>query len=168
MTKSKKVLPIPQIIYRPLKSLTELEGNPRKIDKKQMDILVKSISENTEYFEARPLILSNRTKKLVILAGNMRFKASIVLKLIDCPTILLEGLTEAKEKEIIIRDNAQSGEWDWELLNSEWDVVKLADWGLEEVKGKEVSFTPKLTSQKEFSEGRTTHTCPNCNTEFDD
>lgn len=116
--------------YRKIKDLTELSGNPRKIDKKSFEILVKSISENKDYFEARPLILSNRTGKLVILAGNMRFKAAKRLKMIECPTFLMKGLTEAKEKEIIIRDNVSNGEWDWDVLGKDWGVTDLSEWGV--------------------------------------
>ena len=46
--------------YRDLKELKLLEKNPRKISKEQMDILVKSIQDNQDYFEARPIILSDR------------------------------------------------------------------------------------------------------------
>lgn len=119
-----------QMKYRKIKELSELSGNPRKIDKKQFEILVASIQENREYFEARPLILSNRTGKLVIIAGNQRFKAAKHLKLADCPTFLMKGLTEAKEKEIVIRDNVSNGEWDWEILGKDWGVTDLSDWGV--------------------------------------
>ncbi|GAB3935333.1 hypothetical protein GCM10028804_54200 [Larkinella terrae] len=62
--------------YRPLADLHELEGNPRTIRDDQFEILCQSIQENPAYFEARPLILSNRTGILVILAGNQRYKAA--------------------------------------------------------------------------------------------
>ena len=70
-----------------------------------MRILKESIHSNPDYFEARPIILSDRTGELVIIAGNQRYDASVELGLSDVPTVLLHGLTEEREREIIIRDN---------------------------------------------------------------
>ena len=56
--------------YRKLSELHELPGNPRTIKKDQFEKLKKSIKDNADYFEARPIILSNRTGKLVIIAGR--------------------------------------------------------------------------------------------------
>ncbi len=116
--------------YRKLSELKELQGNPRKISAKAFETLCESIAGNEQYFEARPLILSDRTGELVIIAGNQRFKAAKKLKLKKVPTYLLSGLTEEKEREIVIRDNVQSGEWDYDILANEWDTVSLSDWGV--------------------------------------
>ena len=43
----------------------------------------------------------------------------------------MQGLTEAKEREIIIRDNIANGEWDWEALANSWDTNLLNMWGLQ-------------------------------------
>jgi hypothetical protein len=61
--------------YRNLSDLYKLENNPRSIKDEDMQRLCESISDNHDYFEARPIILSNRTGKLVIIAGNMRYEA---------------------------------------------------------------------------------------------
>ena len=37
------------------------QGNPRTIKKDQFEKLKKSIQDNADYFEARPIILSDRT-----------------------------------------------------------------------------------------------------------
>ena len=68
--------PKAQVVYRKLSELKELPGNPRTISKKQFETLKKSLTDNQDYFEARPIILSNRTGELVILAGNQRYKAA--------------------------------------------------------------------------------------------
>lgn len=52
--------PKAQVIYRPIADLKELPGNPRTIKKDQFEKLKTSIKNNADYFEARPLILSNR------------------------------------------------------------------------------------------------------------
>lgn len=117
-----------EIVYRKLSEMKKLEGNPRKITPEQLNTLKESIQRNKDYFEARPLILSDRTGELVVIAGNQRYEACLQLGIEECPTVLLSGLTEEREREIIIRDNVSNGEWDEELLQ-EWDADLLEDWG---------------------------------------
>ena len=117
--------------YRKLTELKKLEGNPRLIRDKQFKTLCDSIRDNPKYFEARPLILSNRTGELVIIAGNQRYEAAKVVHLKEVPTYLMEGITEEKEKEITIRDNTNQGEWDMDLLSGQWSDLPLAEWGVD-------------------------------------
>ena len=116
--------------YRKLGEIKKLEGNPRVIKDKEFKTLCDSIRENREYFEARPLILSDRTGELVIIAGNQRYEAARVVGLADVPTFLIEGLTEAKEREIIIRDNISNGEFDFDALANSWSDLPLSEWGV--------------------------------------
>jgi hypothetical protein len=117
--------------YRKLNELKKLPNNPRIIRDKQFKTLCDSIRDNPKYFEARPLILSDRTGELVIIAGNQRYEAAKSLKLKEVPTFLIEGLDEAKEREIIIRDNISNGEFDIDLLANEWSDLPLVDWGVD-------------------------------------
>ena len=120
-----------QVEYRAIADLKELPGNPRTIKKDQFEKLKQSIKDNADYFEARPIILSDRTGELVILAGNQRYKAAKAIGLKEVPTILLPNLTEEREKEIIIRDNVENGDWDWDELANSWDASLLDDWGVD-------------------------------------
>lgn len=117
--------------YRPVSEIKELPNNPRTISKEDFDRLKDSIIDNPEYFEGRPLILSDRTGELVVLAGNQRLRAAKAVGLKEVPTIVLPNLTEEKEKEIIIRDNVSNGRWDMELLANDFDLQDLADWGVD-------------------------------------
>ena len=126
--------PQAQVEYRAIADLKELPGNPRTIKKDQFEKLKQSIKDNADYFEARPIILSDRTGELVILAGNQRYKAAKAIGLKEVPTILLANLTEEREKEIIIRDNVENGDWDWDALFNEWDTDKLQEWGVTNIK----------------------------------
>lgn len=119
-----------EVIYRKLSDMKKLDGNPRKITQEQLETLKQSIEQNKDYFEARPLILSNRTGELVIIDGNQRYEACKQLGMKECPSILLKGLTEEREKEIIIRANVNNGEWDEELLQ-DWNPEDLEDWGVD-------------------------------------
>lgn len=117
-----------EIIYRKIKELRRLINNPRTISCEQLETLKESIVCNPDYFEARPLILSDRTGELVIIAGNQRYEASLQIGLLEVPTVLIPGLTEERETEIMIRDNVNNGQWDKELLDS-WNIDCLAEWG---------------------------------------
>lgn len=115
---------------RPLTELVKYERNPRRIDEVSMVKLIQSIRDNGDYFNARPLILSDRTGELVIIAGNQRYEAAKFLELDVVPTYLIKGLTEKKEQEIVIRDNVSNGEWNMDELHNAWNTDDLADWGL--------------------------------------
>lgn len=122
-----------EILYRALGELKKLPNNPRTIKKDDMERLKKSIKDNPDYFEARPIILSNRTGELVILAGNQRYEAAKAIGMDKVPTFLLEGLTEAREREIIIRDNVSNGDWDMDALANDWDSELLREWGVDNI-----------------------------------
>ena len=128
-----KKKPKQQVEYRALSEIKPLDNNPRYIKTDDFERLCASVQNNADYFECRPIILSDRTGELVIIAGNQRYKAAQEVGLLEVPTILLHGLTEAKEKEIVIRDNVQNGKWDWDILSSEaWGSVDdLQDWGVD-------------------------------------
>ena len=119
-----------EIIYRKLEELKKLENNPRTISDEQLDKLKESIRNNPDYFEARPIILSDRTGELIIIAGNQRYDACISLGMQQVPTVLIPNLTEERERELIIRDNVNNGQWDITKL-FDWDCNELLNWGME-------------------------------------
>ena len=47
------------------------------------------------------------------------------------PTLSADELTEEEKKEFIAKDNISHGEWDWEMLNNEWDRLQLETYGLD-------------------------------------
>lgn len=120
-----------KIIYRKLSEFKPLKKNPRYITDRDFNILCESIKTLPKYFEARPILLSDRTGELIIIAGNMRYQAAKKIGLEQVPTYLIEGLTEEKEKEIIIRDNVQNGKWDFEVLANDWDLDQIESWGVD-------------------------------------
>ena len=146
--------------YRKLTELKKLTDNPRIIRDKEFKNLCQSIKDNPKFFEARPLILSDRTGELVIIAGNQRYEAAKALKMKEAPTYLMEGLTEEKEKEITIRDNTNQGEWDMDLLSA-WDDLPLIDWGVK--LPKDWNSIPEITEdQSESKSICQQNECPKC------
>jgi DNA modification methylase len=134
----------------------QIEGvptNPRKAEKGQIDKLKKSIEETPEMLELRELVAYDNGGELVIVGGNMRYKA---LKELGHKTALVKVLPADTPKEVInafiIKDNAQFGEWDTELLANDWDKDLLEDWGVEIDWGKEAPEQPKEAEEDDFSE----------------
>lgn len=122
-----------EIVYRKLKELKPNPKNPRKsAGEEAVADLAQSIKGNPKYFEARPILLSNRTGDLVIIAGERRSEAAALLKMKTVPTILIPGLSEAEEDEIMIKDNTHTGKWDESKLK-QWDKSLLQSWNVEGV-----------------------------------
>lgn len=119
------------MIYRQTETLKKLEDNPRTITPEDMERLKESISNNPDYLEAHPIVLSDRTGELVIIDGNQRYEACVQLGMSEVPTSLLHGLTEEREREIIIRANVLNGKWDEMILKDKWDIEELKDWGVD-------------------------------------
>lgn len=102
--------------------------NPRTITQSKMDKLVKSIKEFPEMLKLRPIVIDENN---VVLGGNMRLQALKTAGVVDVPTIKVDSLTEEQKKEFIIKDNLGYGEWDWDILDVEFDMFDLMEWGMD-------------------------------------
>jgi hypothetical protein len=102
-------------------------NNPRLIKDDKFKKLVKSIKEFPEMLNIRPIVVN---KEMIILGGNMRFKACIEAGLKEVP-IIIADLTESQQREFLIKDNTTGGEWDWDMLANEWNAEQLAEWGMD-------------------------------------
>lgn len=102
--------------------------NPRIIKDEKFHKLVQSIKEFPQMLGIRPIVVD---EEMIVLGGNMRFKACKEAGLKEVPVIVVNGLTEEQKKEFVIKDNANFGDWDWEVLQSEWDMNLLPEWGID-------------------------------------
>jgi len=102
--------------------------NPRVIKDDKFKKLKKSIQDFPQMLELREIVVD---ENMVILGGNMRYKALLDLGITEAPVKVAKGLTEAQKDEFIAKDNIGFGEWDWDLLANEWDTDLLVDWGLD-------------------------------------
>jgi DNA modification methylase len=103
-------------------------NNPRLIKDDKFKKLVQSIKDFPEMLNIRPIVVNN---DMVILGGNMRFKACKEAGLKEIPVIIASDLTEEQQREFLIKDNVSGGEWDFDMLANEWDVNDLEEWGLD-------------------------------------
>lgn len=56
------------------------------------------------------------------------------LRWLDSPTAIIikaSELSDAEQREFIIKDNIGYGEWDTDSLTAQWDNEELVDWGIE-------------------------------------
>lgn len=102
-------------------------NNPRLIKDDKFTKLVQSIKDFPEMLNIRPIVVN---EDMIILGGNMRFKACKEAGLKEVPIIKASGLSAEKQREFLIKDNLAGGEWDWTLLQ-DWDSLELGDWGLD-------------------------------------
>jgi hypothetical protein len=103
-------------------------NNPRLIKDDKFLKLVKSIKDFPEMLDIRPIVVN---KDMVILGGNMRYKACKEAGMKEIPIIIADNLTEEQEREFLIKDNTSGGEWDWNMLANEWESEQLTEWGLD-------------------------------------
>lgn len=99
--------------------------NPRKIDDGGLRRLINSIKQNPDFFPARPIVCSDRTGELVVIAGNQRLRAAKRIGMKSVPVYVLSGITEEREKELMLLDNVHAGEFDINILKERFnrDIV---------------------------------------------
>ena len=111
-----------------IKKIKPNSGNPRVIKDYKFKKLVRSIQNFPEMLDLRPIVV-NEDK--VVLGGNMRLRACQEAGLEEVPIIVAKDLNEAKQKEFVVKDNLNYGEWDWDMLANEFDFMELDTYGLD-------------------------------------
>jgi ParB-like chromosome segregation protein Spo0J len=88
---------------------------------------------------------------MYVLGGNQRLAAIRKLGMKDIPdewAIAATDLTPEQQKEFVLRDNVQFGDWDFEILSAEFGEFDLEEMGMDipekdeenlvEIKNKEI------------------------------
>ncbi len=119
-----------KIIYLATTDLHPLDNNPRKISKEGLARLERSIRQNG-FWEHRPIAVSVHGDQNVVIGGNQRLKVARKLHIKKVPCMLYTDLTDEQEKEIILLDNVNNGDWDFDSLGSDdWADFDLGDIGI--------------------------------------
>lgn len=131
------------------------KNNPRIIKDDKYKQLVKSIKFFPEMLWKRCLVVESNEKGFTVLGGNQRLRAinevfktprqdllseisgvpneKTILAFYDSkqiPVELCDDWTIEQKREFIVRDNVDFGEWDINLLSTEYDLDELEDWGI--------------------------------------
>lgn len=141
----------------PIGDIKPNPNNPRIIKDDKFKKLVQSIKDFPEMLKLRPIVVN---AEMVVLGGNMRLKACQAAGIKDVPVILASELSEAQQREFIIKDNVGFGEWEWETLANEWDADLLAEWGLDGINVP--SFDPASIDEQGKLDEKAVKKCPAC------
>lgn len=108
-----------------LKDLKPAPYNPRKSTERQEGNLKASLEK---FGVVEPIIFNKQTGYIV--GGHFRVRElkKLGFKEVEC---VIVDLNEEDEKELNIRLNANTGEWDMDALTTEWDKEQLEEWGLD-------------------------------------
>ena len=112
----------------PLSTVKPNPNNPRILNKTKFEKLKQSIQALPQMLHLRPIVVND---SYTILGGNMRYKALIELGYDEVPIIVADELTFDQQREFLIKDNLNYGDWDFDELANEWDSVELEDWGMD-------------------------------------
>lgn len=120
-----------------------LPKNPRFFRDFRFDAMKRSIEDSPEMLNLRELIVYPTDGRYVVVCGNLRLRACKELGYKEVPCKVLPEDTDAKKlREYAAKDNVSFGEDDKDIINNEWDVQELQDWGLEIDTGEEKTKDP--------------------------
>lgn len=123
-----------KVVQYKIDDLIEAEYNPRELTKEQH----KQISDSIKRFGiVDPVIVNtHKDRKNIIVGGHQRTKVAKELGFTEMPCVEVK-LDSEKERELNIRLNKNTGQWDWDNLANYFDLSDLVDWGFNE---KDMSF----------------------------
>jgi len=125
MNKNKKI----NITYVELSKLKPAEYNPRKWAELTLEKLTDSIKR---FGFVDPIIVNSAPdRKNVIIGGHFRHEVARRLNVEKIPVVYVNIPSIKKEKELNLRLNRNTGQWDYDLLK-EFDTNLLLDIGFDD------------------------------------
>ena len=109
-----------------VKDLNPASYNPRQISSKQYKDLKESIKK---FGLVDPIIVN---KDNTVIGGHQRLKICKDLKYIEIDCVVLD-LSKEEERELNIRLNKNTGDFDMDILANEFDIEELTDWGFKHI-----------------------------------
>lgn len=102
------------IVYVPILELKSSDYNPRKWS----EDATKQLTEGVKKFGfIDPIIVNSAdNRKNIVIGGHFRLKVAKDLKIKEAPVVYVNIPDVEKEKELNLRLNRNTGEWDWKLL----------------------------------------------------
>ena len=151
-----------EIVMRDPSELIPAEYNPRKLSKKQRDDITASLNR---FGFAEPVCVNKHEDRMnIIIGGHQRTSVAKDIGLKEVPTVEL-NLTYEMERELNVRLNKNSGEWDFEELQAHFQNDELIEWGFdseeldffepeEEEEAEEDDFEGELPEEPKTELGR--------------
>lgn len=162
-----------QIETRSVADLIPYAANSRTHSDAQVAQIAASIKE---FGWTNPILIDGDN---TIIAGHGRLLAARKLGMEEVPTIVLDYLSKAQQRALVIADNqlALNAGWDMEMLKAEIEDLNLEDFDLG-LLGFDASTLHKMIDDiipqeapdefKEVDEETLGHSCPKCGFEFND
>jgi DNA modification methylase len=118
-----------EIEFRPIDALIPYAGNARTHSEEQIEQLVRSIQR---FRFTNPVLIG---KDGTIIAGHARVIAARKLGMAEVPCIVLDHLSEAEQRALVLADNklALSAGWDDAMLRAELQALQDEDFDLDVV-----------------------------------
>jgi ParB-like chromosome segregation protein Spo0J len=109
-----------------ISELKQAEYNPRRLTKKQHEDLKASLEK---FGLVDPIIINSDN---TVIGGHQRLKIVRELGASEVPTVRV-NLSKEDERELNIRLNKNTGEFDLDVLANSFDMEELKDWGFKEI-----------------------------------
>ncbi len=107
--------------------LVPAEYNPRTLSEKAKADLMESV---VRFGQAEPIVINSDS---TLIGGHQRVTVFADLGIEECDVMVpSRKLTKAEERELNLRLNKNTGEWDWRKLKDLFDVGELLDVGFEQ------------------------------------
>lgn len=150
---------------RKVRDLAPFEFNPRQLTAEQH----RQLTESLKRFGLADIPIVNPDNRLI--GGHQRVRVMIELGMADDVIdvrVPSRPLTEAEFKELVVRLNKNTGEWNYDVLANNFELDDLKAWGFNEAElglgfadndgpgGGDGPSEPKV------------HRCPSCNFQFKD
>lgn len=132
------------IVEVPINELRASEYNPRKHSKEQTEQLKESV---LRFGLVDPILANNATdRKNIVIGGHFRLEVCKELGFTTVPVVYVNIPDLAKEKELNIRLNKNTGEFDLDLL-AEFDETFLQDIGFDSEDLDDIFPTEEIIEQ---------------------
>ncbi|MDD2839990.1 MAG: site-specific DNA-methyltransferase [Rickettsiales bacterium] len=126
-----------KIETKKLKDLIPSEYNPRKASKQQEKALSESLQK---YGCVEPIIVNeNPDRQNIIIGGHFRVRELIKLHIEEVECVIV-NLNLEQERELNIRLNSNTGEWNFDLLLSNFNISDLESWGFNDEQLDKLEF----------------------------
>ena len=118
-----------KIVNKSIDDLKYAEYNPRQLSKDQFKHLKDSLDR---FGFVDPVIVNkNPDRENIIIGGHQRVKVAKKLGMLDVPCIELD-LSYDKEKELNVRLNKNTGDWDYDILVNNFNIDDLVEFGFDD------------------------------------